>query len=501
MNPSAQLQLVVSLIRQGNLDLAMAEATRMTDNVIAAEAWRALGLANANLQRFDAALLAIENASHRQPKSRFLRLDRAHILEQQGRLEESLSEVDALAREARDSPQLALQLGRLLHYTGQPERAAAEVAGALDVWPLDIPLHKLHAELQWSGGAGDEITNRLEACIARYPRELSLRLVAADLLRQAGFPARALALLEPARSIQPDSPAVLTSLGVLLDDLDRPGEALPLMRAAIARAPHASGARTNLAATLLRTGDAGEALGHIDALLALAPDDQRLIAYRATALRLLGDPAYGELHDYSRLVREYRLVPPPAFGDIREFNEAFARELRELHVNSRRPLAQSLRGGSQTDRNLPTSRPVIADFLGMLDAPVRDYIAALRAGDTTHPTDRRRGTSYRISGTWSVELSPGGYHVNHVHPQGWLSSAYYIEMPAGSSPWDERDAERAGWLKFGEPGLPIASCPPDHFVRPDPGLLVLFPSYLWHGTVPFTKGGRRLTAAFDVLPG
>ena len=31
-------------------------------------------------------------------------------------------------------------------------------------------------------------------------------------------------------------------------------------------------------------------------------------------------------------------------------------------------------------------------------------------------------------------------------------------------------------------------------------MLVLFPSYMWHGTVTFGEGGRRLTAAFDVVP-
>ena len=46
----------------------------------------------------------------------------------------------------------------------------------------------------------------------------------------------------------------------------------------------------------------------------------------------------------------------------------------------------------------------------------------------------------------------------------------------------------------------MPDCPPDHYVRPYPGLLVLFPSYVWHGTVPFESGGRRLTAAFDVVP-
>ena len=45
-------------------------------------------------------------------------------------------------------------------------------------------------------------------------------------------------------------------------------------------------------------------------------------------------------------------------------------------------------------------------------------------------------------------------------------------------------------------GLAIA---PSRMVQPLPGRLVLFPSYLWHGTVPF-EGGERLTIAFDVRP-
>lgn len=60
-----------------------------------------------------------------------------------------------------------------------------------------------------------------------------------------------------------------------------------------------------------------------------------------------------------------------------------------------------------------------------------------------------------------------------------------------------------GWLKFGEPAFPTAPrLKPENFVRPSPGLLVLFPSYMWHGTVPFSGAPeiRRLTIAFDVVP-
>ena len=41
----------------------------------------------------------------------------------------------------------------------------------------------------------------------------------------------------------------------------------------------------------------------------------------------------------------------------------------------------------------------------------------------------------------------------------------------------------------------------EHFIKPEPGLLVLFPSYMWHGTVPFSGEETRLTMAFDIVPG
>ncbi len=66
-----------------------------------------------------------------------------------------------------------------------------------------------------------------------------------------------------------------------------------------------------------------------------------------------------------------------------------------------------------------------------------------------------------------------------------------------------RDSKgREGWLKFGEAGTPTApALHADHFIKPEPGTLVLFPSYFWHGTVPFTSSGTRLSCAMDILLG
>src|SRR3954469_2232852 len=76
------LQAIVSLVASGNIERAMAEAGGIADSVVATEAWRLLSEINANLQRWDDAVSAIENALHHQPGSRPLRLARALLLEQ-----------------------------------------------------------------------------------------------------------------------------------------------------------------------------------------------------------------------------------------------------------------------------------------------------------------------------------------------------------------------------------------------------------------------------------
>jgi hypothetical protein len=58
-----------------------------------------------------------------------------------------------------------------------------------------------------------------------------------------------------------------------------------------------------------------------------------------------------------------------------------------------------------------------------------------------------------------------------------------------------------GILSFGAPGLvTTAALDAEWSVRPEVGLLVLFPSYFWHGTLPFHSEQPRLTVAFDVVP-
>ncbi len=129
-------------------------------------------------------------------------------------------------------------------------------------------------------------------------------------------------------------------------------------------------------------------------------------------------------------------------------------------------------------------------------AAVERHVQRLGRGDG--PLLSRNTGRFGFSGAWSVRLRSGGHHADHVHPHGWISSACYIALPPTVGAGGD---DRAGWLRLGKPAIPTR--PPleaDHHVKPEPGLLVLFPAYVWHGVEPFTSDQPRLSVAFDVVP-
>jgi hypothetical protein len=197
------------------------------------------------------------------------------------------------------------------------------------------------------------------------------------------------------------------------------------------------------------------------------------------------------------MVAAYDLSTPPGFASMEAFNAALAESLSRLHVLEAHPLDQSLRGGSQTSRSLLyVEDAVIQAYLKALAEPISAYIDAMGVPDPSHPWSGRKTGRFRLSGAWSVKLKAGGYHINHLHPAGWISSAYYVALPSVVA-----DAEgQQGWIKFGEPRWPTPGCTVEKVVQPRVGRLVLFPSYMWHGTIPFSEG-ERITAPFDVVPG
>lgn len=221
------------------------------------------------------------------------------------------------------------------------------------------------------------------------------------------------------------------------------------------------------------------------------PSMRAFWSYLSLAWRLLGDPRVEWLDAGMRDVKTFDL------GFSSAELAQLAATLRALHTMSEPWHEQSVRGGTQTERPLLLRiDPVIAAARSKIERAVAHYIAELPAPDPAHPLLAAARGPFLFAGSWSVRLRPGGYHSTHTHPMGWISSALYVTVPGEA----ELGPAPAGHLQFGNPppelGLALA---PYGAVEPKPGRLALFPSTMWHGTVPFTDG-ERMTIAFDIIP-
>lgn len=446
--------------------------------------------------KLEEALQAADEAVARDPADVAAAHTRATILARIGQNDEALLVLDGLTARGVAAPALAFARGSALFNLTRSAEAEAVFADGVARWPTDANLHTALANARWMRGDQERFTRDFEVAVQRQPDNTQLRLMCADLLRRADYREKSEDILRQGLARAPADVALTQSLGVLLDETDRSEEALPLLQRAVAAVPGMMQVRGNLTNALLRLGRGDEALRTIKPARRAAPLNQEWICYETMALRQLGDPRYGALCDYERMVRAYDLEPPRGFATIEAFNEALAASLARLHVLETHPLDQSLRGGSQTTRSLIyVDDAVIQTYLKALSAPILAYIDAMGAPDPNHPWSGRKTGGFRLSGAWSVKLKANGFHVNHMHPAGWISSAYYVSLPKVM----QAGADQQGWIKFGEPRLPTPGCTVETVVQPKAGRLVLFPSYMWHGTIPFSEG-ERLTAPFDAVP-
>jgi tetratricopeptide (TPR) repeat protein len=377
------------------------------------------------------------------------------------------------------------------------EEAELALRACIGLAPQHSEAHNSLAQLVWMR-TGDiaKATAALDDALARYANDDALRATKAALLQGAGDARGAYTCLAERIARADTPPVLLIRAGMAAVEFD-PEIALGLGNRAKAAQPNNLTVRKLLCSAYLGLGDGTKALAECGTLLQATPDDQYLIAMQTTALRLLQDPRYEAACDYDRMLFSTSLETPPGWSNLQSFLAELASHLTALHnPHGFRLLYQSLREGTETTQDLSRSQdPVIQALFHAFAAPIARYREQIGTG--ADALRRRNRGSSRFNGSWSVRLHRGGYHTSHVHPRGWISSACYIQLPDSmrASPSNE------GILSFGVPGmLTTPTLDAECSIRPEVGQLVLFPSYFWHGTLPFQSEQPRLTVAFDAVP-
>ncbi len=201
-------------------------------------------------------------------------------------------------------------------------------------------------------------------------------------------------------------------------------------------------------------------------------------------------------------------------GDGDDFHEGFVELWPTLFLQVRlddavahnRRLAEMIREMDRRHRDI-TSDYLEADLLEA-DEPSINWLRESINGCAI-AYFRRIGLTYALD--WTLQAGPnvnrfGDYHDYHNHPRSYLSGTYYVKVPVGTEKLKLRRDVRSGCISFYDPRYSVnmasirgdPNVDPEYTVRPEPGMLLLWPSFINHFVHPNLSKQVRLSISFNV---
>jgi len=322
-------------------------------------------------------------------------------------------------------------------------------------------------------------------------------------LKEVGRYDEAIALLNRMVQRHPDYATGHYYLGTLHTRLGQCDEAVAHFNRANSINPAHSLSFAAAGECLLLHGRAEEALAQINGALRVNTYDVRALALKTLALAELGRTEEEKwLSDPFNFVHIHRLAD---FGYSQDQVAALNRALSEFassepSLREDPPQYATSNSWHSTTNLMDYGNPAVEELQRFMAYAFEDRIRSLSREDPAHPFVRAVPRDFRID-LWAVKQINSSKMLPHIHIDGWLSASYYVDVPRIV---DDPAAGEAGWIKFGTPRIDIKLTrePINRTIKPEPGLMVTFPSYLWHDTVPLPAENReqRLVLAFDWQP-
>ena len=413
-----------------------------------------------------------------------------------------LREAEALYRSMLDAdprdPDVLHLLGVLLTQRGEYDDAVAHIRAALDLDRDSVRFQSSLAQAYFRSGKLREASAVLEDVVSRQPDSYQGFSDLGAVWQESGDLERAIAAYRRSIELNPKLAIVHFNLGTALKLRGNTADAISCVETALALDPSQANFAATLAGYYLEAGEPGRALHTCKKCLSLAPRNLTALTFMSIALDRLGDrEGAARIVDFERLIQSRRLAAPPGYESISEFNRELAEHVRNHPTLKAEPVNNATRYGKHTDNLLVNPSGPIPALARLIDSAVTDYLKSLPL-DPTHPYLAHRPSGFKYL-MWSVVMDSQGHQLPHMHPDGWVSGVYYVELP-GNMRTEART--QAGWIEFGRPldALTGSWQPAVRTLRPEEGALVLFPSYFYHQTIPFESPEQRICIAFDALP-
>ena len=493
----AHFNLGVVYQRSGQPALAVGQFTRvlaLNSNYIDAE----INLAAACLMVGDleSSVQFSDSVLKRDPRNRQVQLSRATAHAQLGNMDEAGRQLRALMKESPGDQTLALHWGKHLAYLGRYDEARVALESVVRNSPSQLGAARSLAGVLYELGRFDEAVDVLTPMTASHERSAELWGQLGGALARLSRADETVDAFERSITLAPNSVACLVGYAQTLIEFERFDEAEPLLLRAARVAPQLAPAHVLLAQIRSRQGDYADALAICDDYLQRQPIERSALATRSLLLSALGRHEEAvHLADLERLVSKIELGAPAGYDDLASFNSALAEHVATHPSLVKSPQSHATQEGLHSGPLRVEPRGPIADLETVIYLAAQTYMKSLDI-DADHPfraQPRELGTLY----CWGVVMRSQGHQTPHIHPAAWLSGIYYPQVPDVV----ETSPDSEGWLEFGcaPAEFGFTEPVPTRLVKPREGLLILFPSYFYHRTIPFAADQQRVSIAFDLF--
>ena len=413
-------------------------------------------------------------------------------------------------------------LGILLQAQGQLQEAAAHYRQALALEPSFIEaLGNLGTVLQLAGQL-EEAEQCYRQALALRPDALGHFNLGTTLYGQGKHEA-AVGAFRQATQLDPQFADAWNSLGETLRDLGDMPTAIQCYRHALAAQPKHSRATYNLGEYFCLAGQLLEAIPYFEASdFADAPEralqcyyqtrqfevfKAQLDQYQAKqrhdsvlmgALSTHYASNFGVENTYNFCKQPMDYVRHTRIAELAAPNSPFLAEL--LHSIEHLAIAERKQGrlyyGIQSAGNL-LMRPEapFQTLAKLISRKVVEYRQHFKGSTCELITRFPREVTFASS--WYLRMKQGGYLTSHIHEEGWISGCVYLKLPNKNNGNEGNFA----YSTHGDDYPCLHDDFPSQIANVQVGDLVLFPSSLFHRTLPFQSDQERVCVAFDVKPG
>ena len=511
---------------------ALIKATRMKGDY--SEAWYNLGKIQFDLEDYQGAEKSLEKAKlnwpHRDPKPHTLLGDVYHrqeknkaaivsfeealklnpnyfnalhnyglLLKMTQRQAEAIDVYHKALAVNSKVPDLYYNMANAHYELDQIEDCFANYRKAIELKPDFLEAHIALNEILWRQGREDEYLLSYREAIPKKPDLIDLRLQFFEALLRTGQIVEAETVVsEIFKTCELNARAfhVRAKIEALQGETDK---AMADLEKCIRLEPETIAFRKDISKFLIRLGYYVDASVHLEKAREVAPFNQEIIGYQALCWRLLGDDREKDLMNYDSFIGVYEIDVPEGYENLEQFNRALNKALNQFHLSAQQPSDQTLTGGGGTQSIAAILDREVKEIQGLrksLEKAARLYISQL-PDNADHPLLGRKAEKYSFSGSFSIRLRDQGFHFNHTHPEGWISGCYYVSLPDVV----KEGKSQQGWIKFGESPLSLGNKEViGKIIQPKEGIVAFFPSYMFHGTIPFSSSQRRTTLPMDIVP-